>query len=750
MPNRHARRKGIALARKNKIQARTTPSKDAIFGWSVPVEIKAASTEPNARRKFTLNAYTGEPMRLYGYELPVVIDCASVDLSVQKIPALYDHSDYGNNIVGQIEAVRVEGASGMPPIVADGFFTPTADPEDRANWVMAKADAGFQWQASVGGFPGRLERVEAGQTVAVNGRTYAGPVYVSRNTTLREISFVILGADRRTSANLRARIVREESEMKFNEWLLAKGITNFDSLPHAVQTTLQASYADEHEDADAPLIVQAGGPSRTPTPTTPPPQRTDPIAEENARVAANRQRIAEIDRICAQYDNPETEIAEGAQKKKVVLSAHAIANNWDANRTELEALRASRGDGPAIIKASESACTAQAIEGAMVLRAGGKLDHKAYHSNQAVAMKLPGWMRAGINDANRNQVMEAAHRFSSYSAVDLCREALRLAGKQVPHNREEMIQAAFSGGSLTNIFTTNVNAMLLSTYMEASDTTLAWTSEEDVADFKTNERPRMVTMAGLTKLPRGGEAQHNERSDVGESYRIARYAGQFVIDEQDIIDDNLSALRDYPVAGGNAAARLRPDLVYSILLSNPTLSATTRALFNSTDGNALSSGALAAATLRTAVKTMLLFQENSVNLNLAPTHLIVPPSLKHLADELINSSMLLIAGTAGSVTERGSANALQADGLQRVSDSRLENGCIDPDSGATNSGSTTAWYLACAAAYTIVVAYLRGTGRAPRVRTGQLEKGKYGQWWDVSMDIGAKALDWRGMVRSVA
>jgi len=162
-----------------------------------------------------------------------------------------------------------------------------------------------------------------------------------------------------------------------------------------------------------------------------------------------------------------------------------------------------------------------------------------------------------------------------------------------------------------NIFTTNVNALLLSTYMEASDTTLGWTSEEEVADFKTNERPRMTTMAGLNKLPRGGEAQHNERSDVGETYRIARYAGQFVIDEQDIIDDNLSALKDYPIAGGMAAARLRPDLVYSILLSNPTLSATSRALFNTTDGNALTTAALAADKLRAAVKTMMLFQENS-------------------------------------------------------------------------------------------------------------------------------------------
>lgn len=745
MPNREARRKAATAARRQaKIEARAPKPEAKAFGWSVPVEVRAASTEPGARRKFTMNAYTGEPMRLYGYDLPVVIDCASVDLSIQKIPALYDHADYGNNIVGQIEAVRVEGSSGMPPIVADGYFTPTDDPNDRANWVMAKADAGFQWQASVGGLPGRLERVDAGQTVAVNGRTYAGPCYVSRNTTLREISFVILGADRRTSANLRARLAHEESEMKFKDWLLAKGITNFDSLPQAVQTTLNASYADEVEDTYPPPIVQGGN---TP-PAVLPVQRTDPIAEENERTAANRQRIADIDRICAQYSVTEVEIDHDGKPTKVSLAAHAIKHNWTTQKVELEALRASRGDGPMVLT-PKTDCTTQALEGALLLRAGGRLDNKAFQSNQAVAMKLPGWMRAGINDANRNQIMEASHRYSSYSAVDICREALRIAGKQVPHDREEMIQAAFSGGALTSIFTTSVNAVLLASYMAAEDTTIGWTEEEEVNDFKTNDKLRMTLMGGgLTKHPRGGEAQHAERADTAESYKVARYSLQWAIDEQDIIDDSLDALKSFPVDAGQAASWLRPDLVYSILLSNPTLTATARALFNSTDGNALTSAALAADKLRSAVKTMLLIQENGRNLNPKPTHILVPPSLKHLTDELVNSSALLIAGTAGSVTERGNSNSILADGLIPVCDARLENGCIDPDSGTTNSGSTSTWYLACAMLHTIMVGYLRGTGRAPRVRTGQLEKGKYGQWWDVSMDIGAKALDWRGLQRN--
>ncbi len=48
-------------------------------------------------------------------------------------------------------------------------------------------------------------------------------------------------------------------------------------------------------------------------------------------------------------------------------------------------------------------------------------------------------------------------------------------------------------------------------------------------------------------------------------------------------------------------------------------------------------------------------------------------------------------------------------------------------------------------ARTIKIAYLTGTGRAPQSRTFTLDKGKYGMGWDVKMDVGGSAMDWRGL-----
>lgn len=760
------------MPNRSRLEAAARPGRLA-FAAPVAVQAQAAG---EARRRFRMAAYTGEPLSLFGFDCPVVIDCATLDLTAQRIPALLDHMSYPSypgGIVGQIERIAVEGPNNQPPVVAEGYFTPTGDPSDAAAFVLAKADAGFVWQASVGGDAARYERVEAGQTAAVNGRTYPGPVIVARGSVLREISFVVLGADRRTSAVL-ARI--KGAAMSFEEWLLSMGFEDPASLSEVQRANLQQVYNTEHPEEGGDDVAAAEGEEPVPeepvaaaegeeTPVEEPPTNAaatppaiqasgDPVADYRRRIAAEERRVADVRRICAGANNPEITVTAGGRRRQVSLQAHAIEQGWTSQRTELEALRAARGAGPAVISRSHDRdCTLQALEGALILRAGGRLDHPVYNTPRAAGLtangrpKISPWLRAGLNDAQRNRIMDNAHRYADMSAVDLCREAVRLDGGSAPHGRAQVIQAAVSGMSLSNVFTTSVNAILLSTYAEAPDTTQGWTREQDVADYRLQERPRMLKGPNLAKRPRGGTADHLTRSDGGETYKIASYAGQIEIDEQDFVDDNLSALSDLPVEMGMAAARLRPDLVYAIILDNPTLTTTAREMFNTTDGNKIGSAALAADKLRTAVSTMLLFQENDVNLNLAPTHLLVPPSLRHLAYELVNSSEILIAGTAGSVTERGSSNALRADGLQPVSDARLENGVTDPDSGTAFSGSASTWYLVSALAHTIEIGYLRGTGRSPRVRSWKhTGEGKYGMGWDVEMSIGAVPLDWKGFV----
>lgn len=768
----------------------------------------ADATDPKKPRTFRMVANTGDPMRIYPWDNPVVVDLDTIDASGLPIPALYDHCTFDPEfIVGLVTAAKTEGGQ----FVTSGHFTPTGGEKDYATRVLAKADAGHVWQVSIGGDPAVTEEVKAGASITVNGRTYAGPVIVARGVQLREISFVVLGGDRRTSAVVARHRIKGGAGMtpSFEEYVASLGFAPAD-LDETQTANLKLQYASEYPEGggegeaaeavtaaeevpaelpadDAELaameedteevVASVDDPETLPTTARAkftrlqaglkrikkarrvlarkarqnPPTPTPKPGGAPDLVVAERARVAEITRVCADAKYPKIR----AGGVRVDLMAHAVAEGWTVDKTKLEALavkRDARPTGPAVIdRGRERDMTVQALQGAMLLRAGVKLDDKAFTTPRAAAMKIPDWLRAGINDATRNRYMEAAHRYADASAVDLARFALQASGRTVPHGRSDMIQAAFSSGSaLSNIFTTNVNAVLLTNYATADDTTESWTTTVDVANFQTQERVRVEMGEGLLPLPRGGTADDTKFADNLESYKVSRLARKFTVDEQDMLDDNLGGITTVPADFGLAAAQVRPDLVYSILLANPTLNATSRALFNSTDGNTASGAALSRTTIKAAISAMMLIREGTRNLALTPTHLMVPPTLMWDANELLTSATIVLAGTAGSVTERGSKNVLSDLNLQIVSDSRLENGVTDPITRTAYSGSSSTWYLASTLAHLIEVAYIRGTGRAPRVRSFVLDRGQYGMGWDVSLDIGAKALDWKGLQRRQA
>ena len=351
---------------------------------------------------------------------------------------------------------------------------------------------------------------------------------------------------------------------------------------------------------------------------------------------------------------------------------------------------------------------------------------------------------------------EASYRFRDMSLFDIVRLGASLSGVRNAHlmGPNELFvtlrSGQFSTSALTNIFTTNMSSQLLAAFDAAPDsTTGGWIREADIPNFKTNERARLEKGASLTKLPRGSEADHAEYEDNVESYKIARYAQQFVVDEQDIIDDTFGGINQHtPSEMGEAARELRPDLVYSILIGNPNMRDGNPLFDASNHGNNTGSAAFALATLGAARSRMRLQTENGRNLNIAPRFLIVPDALLDTALEAIKSGVV-IAGDANTL--RGAFNAQSASGLTTASDARLDNGVTDPTdpTGSTvHAGSGTTWWLSGAAsAHTIEVGYRTGTNRRPQMRGFALTQGKWGIGWDINLDIGAKALSWEGLQR---
>lgn len=157
--------------------------------------------------KFRIVAYTGAPLKQAWSREPVVIDMAGMTLP-PTIPIVMGHDYSLGSILGQGRP-SVQGSE----LIVEGEIL--AD-NDTARQVLALAAAGYEWQASVGADVGRHLRFGEDQVTTVNGQTVNGPVRIVRASTLRETSFVTLGADRSTAISIAAEEVAEESLMADN------------------------------------------------------------------------------------------------------------------------------------------------------------------------------------------------------------------------------------------------------------------------------------------------------------------------------------------------------------------------------------------------------------------------------------------------------------------------------------------------------------------------------------------------------
>lgn len=369
------------------------------------------------------------------------------------------------------------------------------------------------------------------------------------------------------------------------------------------------------------------------------------------------------------------------------------------------------------------------------------------------------------------RLLDMGDRYRSISMLEMCDEANRIEGRERgTFDPAERIRAAMSGSALAAIFTTNISAMFLGGYLDAEDTSMGWSTESDVPNFLMNERAIFGKMGNLKKLGRGGTAEDLDTSDWNEQYRISRYAGKFIVDEQDIINDRFGAIEQMaPQDMGLTARQIRPNLLYSLLLSNPVLNQDNTALFHADHGNIVA-GAITdfsatvptanAGPLQNATTAMGKQRLRNRVLNLRPRFVLAGTDLEWALNILYKSQQRVIASGSG-----GTYNPLAAEGsnVEVKLDGRLDPlGCYNPDDAktyyaCTTTGATTGRAGGCmmvarpgeGGAKTAEVGYLRGTGRAPRIRSGVLPQGmgQYGFAWDVNMDIGAKILDYRGFVQ---
>jgi hypothetical protein len=293
--------------------------------------------------------------------------------------------------------------------------------------------------------------------------------------------------------------------------------------------------------------------------------------------------------------------------------------------------------------------------------------------------------------------------------------------------------------------------MVMQGFATYADSTVGWVSEADWTDFRMNQPFQVDLQSGLKLHTRGVTAQDIQLQDVGETYAVKRYTGKFVVDEMDIIDDRFGANQMMPAMLGRAAAELRPDLVYALLMANANLSDST-ALFaagrnNVVTGTTLSVAGLTSAENRLALQTILDNTGRPKSLNLRAGWLIVPRTLRQQAKRITGSAN----NNNGSTTDTPEMNPHQGE-YQYRSDARLDNGVINPLTNNLVAGSASTHYvIEETGQHGVQVGYRQGTGRAPSIRSHVLNNpGQWGLAWDVLYDLGVGVVSPRGMVRITA
>ncbi len=433
---------------------------------------------------------------------------------------------------------------------------------------------------------------------------------------------------------------------------------------------------------------------------------------EDAIRASERERLKMIEAVC----RPPAGGWGKAQQKVDELKSAAIAGEIEQKDLSAELLNILRDSRPKL----RGVWNPPTVGGVPTL--------------EAVLLKRLG-MSALAEKALGVDAMEQADQLRVTHALDLCRAALLLDGKEVPHGRDEMVRAALSSYSLPTALGNVANKMLLDAYEESKATFWAFAAVRSASNFHDHTAIRPSFTGNLQQVAPGGELKHGSVDEFTSSFRVDTFGKMLSIDRRDLVNDDLSIFDQTARAFGRAAMRALADLVYKVLLANAGN------FFSAGNGNYLTGAdtALGIDGLTKAITAMLTQRDPEANdLDIRPTTLLVPPELQTVARGVLESEYITTAQGQPTGNSVRRAVALEVE-------PRLSN--------ATKFGagaSTKAWYLfGPASASAMIVAFLNGQ-KSPTVEFFGLDQdvNRLAASWRVYFDYGAALCDPRAAVKA--
>jgi hypothetical protein len=532
---------------------RAAAEQGPILMEAVGVEwIQAADSEGDLQKpkRFSMTAYTGGPMQVDSYGPPVVIELSGLEAKA-PVPILRDHD--GSRVIGHADEIEKGDSSLKLAGVISG-----AGPD--ASEVQAAAANGFPWKASVGARPDKLEFVGEGVATKVNGKTFTGPLYVARKSTLGETSFVAIGADRKATAKVAASAAQyKETDMDFEQWVIEAIGHPAEELREDQRQHLRAKYDAEvkaaadlkkaaeikaAESKDPKAIAAAAKPAVVEAPSF----------DLKAVQLVHVEHETAIKAIAADYRTrvPEADfdkLYNAAIKGGLEALSTALKDKWAAPRLGAEY----------IVAAAQFQADLMFAE-----RPVGPAIHSSSQDASMPAIEAAFCQSCGMQDEAREQqftpqVLEAADQFRGIGIQQLlliCASQNGYSGRQWirADNLRDVIQAAFSTHTITTMLTTTGNKLLLEGFNRVPQSWRQVAEVRTVSDFKAVSMFRMTADLEYEEVGPGGEIPHGTLGQETYSIQAKTYAKMLALTRQDMINDDLGAFNDLRNKLGMGAA----------------------------------------------------------------------------------------------------------------------------------------------------------------------------------------------------
>lgn len=480
----------------------------------------------------------------------------------------------------------------------------------------------------------------------------------------------------------------------------------------ALQRQIDAEPDDNGGGEPAGGQRSVGGQDPVNTPTPPPAGTPSTTGEENAQraVAEERQRIGDILALCRQIGmDPAEYIRNGATMDAVRAAAvdHMIQHG-----------------APVVVGAKDSGMDnfRDAARDAMLIQAGVELDKPAQGAEDMRGMSMRDMLIECMARSGEGTVTELLRR----SRADLWDTAVR--------------QFFSSTADFPAIMDNAIKKAIVQQYDLVPATFEEWTSKGTLPDFKASKDHEYVMGGGdFQKVTEGGEIKASTlETDLLPTRKLDTYATQFSMTREAFINDDIGFLSNMPKQYTRKAKQKINRQVYELIFKNPAIF-DGAPLFDAAHKNLIETGSAPGITVleKMIEKMGLQTDQFGESIMVEPATIIVPVGYGMRVEQILGTAQIDVEGIGNHTV-----NVLNTKYKNRIK--VVQEAVLN----ILAAGAACPWFMASdpRLVKSVQVDYLNGT-TAPSFRRSE-KAGYLGYLWDIWLDWGINAADFRGILRN--